>query len=106
MVVIDPFWIPKLSYSTLTTGARQLVVHEALETMLCFLGSYISSFTPSTIVTSSFLAGAEIMTFFTVPRMCLQASFASVNLPVDSTTICAPKLLQSICAGSLVENTL
>src|SRR5579871_3148699 len=38
--------------------------------------------------------------------MCLQASLASVNLPVDSMTICAPTEVQSSCAGSLLANTL
>ena len=40
------------------------------------------------MVMSSFLAGAEMITFFTVPRRCFEASLASVNLPVDSTTTC------------------
>ena len=79
--------MPNFSCSTFTTGARQLVVQEALEMTLCLAGSYISSLTPSTMVMSSFLAGAEMMTFFTVPRRCLAASLASVNLPVDSITI-------------------
>jgi hypothetical protein len=32
--------MPKVSCSTFTTGARQLVVQEALEMMLCLAGSY------------------------------------------------------------------
>ena len=60
------------------------------------------SFTPSTTVTSSFDAGAEMMTFFTLPRMCAFALVPSVNLPVDSTTTCTPSDGQSISAGSLV----
>jgi len=40
------------------------VVQEALEITLCLAGSYLSLFTPITTVMSSFLAGAEIMTFF------------------------------------------
>ena len=56
--------MPKPSFSsTWTTGARQLVVQLAFEMMLCLAGSYLSSFTPSTMVMSSFLAGAEMMTF-------------------------------------------
>ena len=66
------------------------MVQEALEMMLCLAGSYMPSLTPSTMVMSSFFAGAEMMTFFTEPRRCLQASLASVNLPVDSITIWAP----------------
>src|SRR6266545_6573489 len=106
MVVIDPFWRPNLSTSTLATGARQLVVQDALEMMLCLARSYILSFTPSTSVTSSFLAGAEMMTFLTGPRICLQASLPSVNRQVDSTTICAPTEFQSSRAGSFCAKTL
>jgi len=32
MVVIKPFSIPNLSLRTFATGARQFVVHDALET--------------------------------------------------------------------------
>ena len=64
IVVINPLLMPKLSSNTFAMGARQLVVQEALEIMLCFLGSYLSSLTPSTIVISWPLAGAEITTFF------------------------------------------
>ena len=60
-----------MSCSTFATGARQFVVQDALEMMLCLAGSYMLSFTPSTMVMSSFFAGAEMMTFFTVPRRCL-----------------------------------
>jgi len=44
-VVIKPLTIPKLSFNTLATGAKQLVVQEAMETTLSFLGLYFSSFT-------------------------------------------------------------
>ena len=37
-MVISPRRIPKRSCNTLATGARQLVVHEALETMWCCSG--------------------------------------------------------------------
>jgi hypothetical protein len=57
------FWMRKLSFRTLAMGARPLVVQEAFEMMWCFLASYLSWLTPSTIVMSSFLAGAEMMTF-------------------------------------------
>ena len=49
--------MPNFSCSTFTTGARQLVVQDAFEMTLCLAGSYMSSFTPSTMVTSSFFAG-------------------------------------------------
>ena len=98
--------MPQLSNSTFATGPRQLVVQDAFDRMLCLDASYMLSLTPSTRVTSSFFAGAEMMTFFTGPRRCLQASLASVNLPVDSMTICAPTEAQSSCAGSRCAKTL
>src|SRR5215203_305188 len=60
MVVIRPCWMPNVSCRTFAIGARQLVVHEALEMMVCWAGSYWSWFTPMTTVTSSFFAGAEM----------------------------------------------
>ena len=106
MVVIDPLRILNLSLITFAGGARQLVVQEALERMLCLAGSYIPSFTPNTMVTSSPLAGAEMMTFFTVPFRCFLASSAFVNNPVDSTTTWAPREVQSSSAGSFILKTL
>ena len=61
-MVMNPVSMPKLSLSTLATGARQLVVQEALEMMWCTAGSYAFSLTPRTMVRSSFLAGAEMIT--------------------------------------------
>ncbi len=51
--------MPKESRRTFTTGARQLVVQEALEMMWWDPGSYLSSFTPRTMVMSSFFPGAR-----------------------------------------------
>src|SRR5947209_16742737 len=106
MVVMVPLWILKLSCTTLVIGARQLVVQEAFEIMWCFAASYLFSFTPRTRVTSSFFAGAVMMTFFTGPRRCFLASSALVNRPVDSITTCAPTDAQSNCAGSFWAKTL
>ena len=101
-----PEAMPKVSLRTLTTGARQLVVQEALEMMLCLAASYLSSLTPRTTVMSSLVAGAEMMTFLTVvPRWALAFS-ASVKKPVDSTTIWAPTEAQSSLAGSRSAKTL
>ncbi len=47
-MVIQPFLIPKCSCRTFASGARQFVVHDALEMILCLEGSYMSAFTPST----------------------------------------------------------
>lgn len=63
-------------------------------------------FTPNTMVRSSFVAGAEMMTFFTVAPRCALALVASVKWPVDSTTICAPTEAQSSLAGSRSAHTL
>src|SRR4030065_227167 len=54
-VVINPRLMPQLSFSTLATGARQLVVHEAAETMVW--PAYFSWFTPSTNLGASSLEG-------------------------------------------------
>ena len=62
------------------------MVQEALETMWWFLGSYLSSLTPMTIVMSSPLAGAEMMTFVAPASRCALALSASVKRPVDSMT--------------------
>src|SRR5262249_31782485 len=64
---------PELSCSTLATGARQLVVHDALEMMWCSAGLYMSRLMPMHSVTSGFLAGAEITTFLAPPARCLPA---------------------------------
>src|SRR6266567_2765076 len=106
MVVIVPLLMPKMSCKTLATGARQFVVHEALETTLCFEGSYVLSFTPRTKVASGPSAGAEIITFFTGARRCFFASTPLVKRPVDSTTMSAPTDAQLISAGSFTLKTL
>jgi hypothetical protein len=55
---------------------------------------------------SSLVAGAEMMTFFTVAPRCALALVASVKWPVDSTTISAPVEAQSSLAGSRSAKTL
>src|SRR4051812_32128909 len=89
IVVIRPSARPKLSSMTLAIGARQLVVQDALLTILCLLGSYLLWFTPMTSVgTSSSLAlvGAEMTTRLAPALRWLDAPSRSVNRPVDSTT--------------------
>src|ERR1035441_4631386 len=100
-----PHTILKLALMILAMGARQLVVQDALEITWCFAGSYLSSLTPNTMVMSSLLAGAVMMTFFTGPRRCCLASSALVNLPVASMTTCAPTDSQSSLEGSLSAKT-
>src|SRR5271165_1763559 len=105
MVVMVPQTILKLSLTTLAIGARQLVVHDALEMTWWFAASYLSSLTPITMVISSLVAGAVMMTFFTGPRRCCFASSPLVNLPVASMTTCAPTDAQSSLEGSFSAKT-
>ena len=62
--------MPKFSSTTLTKGARQFVVQDALDTTVySFL--YFSRLTPQTNVgVCSSLAGAEITTFFAPAFKC------------------------------------
>src|SRR5690349_11161118 len=99
-VVIRPLTMPKLSRSTLAIGATQFVVQEALEMIVCASGSYLSSLTPITIVMSSSLAGAEMMTFFAPASMCARALGPAVNSPVDSITTSTPRSPHGSLAGS------
>src|ERR1043165_1476936 len=57
---MNPFTKPKRSRITLTTGTRQLGVQLALEITWCLAASHLASFTPTTMVMSSFFAGAEV----------------------------------------------
>jgi len=41
-----PYWIPKFSMTTFTTGASALVVQLAMLTILCFSGSNVSRLMP------------------------------------------------------------
>ena len=62
-VEAKPRLIPNRSSSTFAVVARQLVVHDALEMIRWRDGSYVCSFTPSTIVASGSFAGAVMITF-------------------------------------------
>ena len=94
MVVISPFTMPKLSLSTFTTGAKQLVVQEALEIMQSE-GFRVLSFTPQTMVASiSPLAGAESKTFRAPAWICFSHSARLRKTPVDSKTSSVPKSFQ------------
>ncbi len=75
-MVISPCSIPKVSSSTLAIGARQLVVQEALEMILCS-GFRSSSLTPRTMVASiSSLAGTVRRTCLAPASRCLLQRFA------------------------------
>ncbi len=106
MVVIRPLVMPKFSSITFAIGATQLVVQDALEMMWCDAGSYLSSLTPITIVMSSPLAGAEMMTFFAPAWMWAPALSAEVKIPVDSMTTSAPRSPQPSLVGSRSADAL
>ena len=100
MVVMKPFSIPKLSSRTLARGTTELVVQEALEMMSWVAGSYFSWLMPMTMVMSSSLAGAEMITFLAPPLRWRAASSRLVKWPVDSMTTSTPRSPQGSWAGS------
>ena len=99
-VVMKPRSMPKLSSRTFAIGPRQLVVQLALEITVCAAGSKAASLIPRTIVMSSSVAGAEMTTRFAPASMCLRASPALVNSPVDSMTTSTPRSPHGSAAGS------
>ncbi len=106
MVDMKPDSTPNLSCRTLTTGAMQLVVHEAFDTMLCFSWSYTLSLTPITIVASGFLAGVAMITFFAPAFRCFEAPSLSLNWSEDSKTRYTPSSFQGSLSGSDWYRTL
>merc|ERR1719435_884320 len=89
----------------LASGARQLVVQEALLTISMVVLSYDFSFTPITNIGAS-ADGAEMMTFSAPPLWWAPAFSRVVNTPVDSTTYLAPTELQGMAVGSLSLKTV
>ena len=71
--------MPNASCMTLTTGARQFVVQEALEMTWCFAGSYVSSLTPRTNVRSSPFAGARDDHFLRAAAVDVRAGLVGVG---------------------------
>ena len=94
-----PLTRPNFSCRTLTIGAKQLVVHEALE-MISWSAWMAPSLTPITTVMSAPLAGAEMTTFLAPASIWARALSASVKNPVDSSTTSTPKSPQGRLAGS------
>merc|ERR1719506_2138649 len=82
-VVMRPSLRQNSSLMTLAMGARQLVVHEALETMSA--PSYSRWLTPMTCMGASG-EGAEMTTFLAPPFMWAEAFSMEVKTPVDSMT--------------------
>ena len=102
-MVIRPCSIPKQSQITLAGRASPLVVHEALLITWWLSGSYVPSFTPSTTVTSSFLAGALMMTFDAPASRWACAFSPSVKMPVDSITMSTPSARRKLYRLPLAE---
>ena len=96
-VVIKPSSMPKFSSMILASGARQLVVHDALETMVSLV--YLSWLTPITYMGAS-ADGAEMKTTSAPPFWCAAAFSRVVKMPVDSTTALAPLAPQGMAVGS------
>src|SRR4249920_3527615 len=81
--------MPKLSCSTLATGARQLVVQDALEITVISL-VITPWFTPYTTVASTASAGAEISTLRAPAAINAEAAALLVKRPVHSITTSTP----------------
>ena len=97
-VVIKPSITPNLSLITLVSGARQLVVQEAFETIVS--PAYFLLLTPITNIGVSSLEGADITTRF-APALMWASAFSFVRKrPVDSTTYSAPTSSHFRFAGS------
>jgi len=80
-------------------GARQFVVQDAFETILCS-GFSSWSLTPRTTVKSMSFPGAEMITFFAPASRCFPAPALSLNTPVHSRTISTLSSAQGRLAGS------
>ncbi len=97
--------MPTVSLMTFANGARQFVVHDALEMTWWLSLSYWSKLTPRTTVMSGSVAGAEMTTFWAPASRCLAASARLVKKPVDSMTTSAPRSPHGRAAGSRSERT-
>ncbi len=98
--------MPIFSCSTLASGARQLVVHDAFE-MTVSLALILSSLTPMTNVPSTSLSpGAEMMTFFAPAATCAPALAFEVKRPVHSSTTSTPRSFHGSLDGSRSAQTL
>ena len=102
---MNPRAMPTARSSTKATGARQLVVQDAAETIRWLLRSLLS-LTPNTTVMSSPVAGAEISTRLAPASRCLPAASRLVKRPVHSSSTSMPSFSQGRSAGSRSANTL
>ena len=103
---MKPCSMPNRSLSTFAKGARQFVVHDALEITVCCAGSYAASLTPRQTVRSASPDGAEMTTRLAPPSRCPAAASRPVNTPVDSMTTSTPWSAHGISAGSRTSSFL
>merc|ERR1719486_1731174 len=96
--------MPYVSWITLASGPRQLVVHEAFESTL-MLFSYVVWLTPITNIGAS-ADGAEMMTFLAPPLRCAEAFSMTVKMPVDSQMMSAPDSPHGTSSGFLHAKNL
>merc|ERR1719159_865845 len=96
-VVIRPSLMVYASWMIFTSGARQLVVHDAFERMFTSF-VYVVWFTPITNIGAS-ADGAEMITFLAPPFRCAEALSMVVKIPVDSHTMSAPDAPHGTSSG-------
>src|SRR6266478_1145986 len=81
-----PETTPMQSSTALTSGARQLVVHEPFEITVSEAFSVLSLTPMTTVRSTSFSPGAERTTFFAPAARCAEAFSLLVKRPVHSRT--------------------
>ena len=87
---------------TFASGARQLVVQEALEISLCSGFRMIVVYTEHHQGIDLVLRGhRQNAPYLLRPARCFSRLARSRKMPVDSTTYSAPRSFQGSCAGSL-----
>ena len=94
------------SSSALTSGARQLVVHEAFEITVSLAFSVLWLTPKTTVRSTSFSPGAEMITFFAPACRCAPAFALLVKRPVHSSTTSTPSAFHGSFAGSRSATTL
>ena len=92
---------------TLKIGMIEPVVQEAPLQISSAMSLKESVLYPATIVVTSFVDGAEIITFLAPASKCFRAPSGFVKNPVASTTVSIPSSAQGRLDGSLsLSNTI
>ena len=97
---MKPLSIPTPLSRTIATGAKQLVVQDPFEIMLCLLVN-MWLLTPCTIVASTSEPGADIITFFAPALMWALALSLLAKTPLHSKTTSTLSFFQGSLIGSL-----